>query len=387
MRIIYFTTALAKDDYVAFCDNWNGSLNTTIQHLHNRLIRALALTHEVDVISVRPFSRKYCKLKKLPASTTQEGKITWHYLEVKKKRFFKVDFIKNQAKKILLKANLNDAIILTDTLNPYLLKSSTSLAEYFKLPIIGVCNNTPSSIHDTGKSYTTYLHSLADDLSGYITQTPNLNELFNKHNRANITIEGVLEDRFKEQDVTQYGKYIFYYGNLEERHGVYDLIQAFIELNNSQVNLVVAGYHANEELMDKLSKYRNNIKYLGMISSDLALSLENGSLFNINSRPYTEDFDRYLIPYNTLDYLNSKSLTVSVRNNILKRVFKDDALWLELGEKEELMEVMKKALSMNEQEKNEIIKKANADANKLYSMSVVNRKLILFLKQFLKQRE
>ena len=151
--------------------------------------------------------------------------------------------------------------------------------------------------------------------------------------------------------------------------------------------MVVAGYHANEELMDKLSKYRNNIKYLGMISSDLALSLENGSLFNINSRPYTEDFDRYLIPYNTLDYLNSKSLTVSVRNNILKRVFKDDALWLELGEKEELIEVMKRALSMNEQEKNEIIKKANADANKLYSMSVVNRKLILFLKQFLKQRE
>ena len=387
MRIIYFTTALAKDDYVAFCENWNGSLNTTIQHLHNRLIRALALTHEVEVISVRPFSRKYCKLKKLPASTTLEGKITWHYLEVKKKRFFKADYIKKQAKKILLKANLNDAIILTDTLNPYLLKSSTSLAEYFHLPIIGVCNNTPSGIHDTGRSYTTYLHSLADDLSGYITQTQNLNELFNKHNRANITIEGVLEDKYKVYDIREYGKYIFYYGNLEERFGVYDLIQAFIELNNSTTILVVAGYHANEEKMKKLSQYRNNIKYLGMISSDLALSLENGSLFNINSRPYSEDYDRYLIPYNTLDYLNSKSLTVSVRNNILQKVFKDDALWLELGEKEELIEVMNKALIMSEKEKNEYVKKANADANKLYSMSVVNHKLILFLKQFIKQRD
>lgn len=387
MRIIYFTTALAKDDYVAFCENWNGSLNTTIQHLHNRLIRALALTHEVEVISVRPFSRKYCKLKKLPASTTLEGKITWHYLEVKKKRFFKADYIKKQAKKILLKANLNDAIILTDTLNPYLLKSSTSLAEYFHLPIIGVCNNTPSGINNTGRSYTTYLHSLADDLSGYITQTQNLNELFNKHNRANITIEGVLEDKYKVYDVREYGKYIFYYGNLEEKFGVYDLIQAFIELNNSTTILVIAGYHANEEKMKKLSQYRNNIKYLGMISSDLALSLENGSLFNINSRPYSEDYDRYLIPYNTLDYLNSKSLTVSVRNNILQRVFKDDALWLELGEKEELIEVMNKALIMSEKEKNEYVKKANADANKLYSMSVVNHKLILFLKQFIKQRD
>ena len=347
----------------------------------------MALTHEVEVISVRPFSRKRCKLKKLPAYTTLEGKIIWHYLEVKRKRFFKAEFIKKQAKKILLKANLNDAIVLTDTLNPYLLKSSTSLAEYFHLPIIGVCNNTPSGIHDTGKSYTNYLHSLADNLSGYITQTANLNELFNKHNRANITIEGVLEDKYKKQDVSEYGKYIFYYGNLEERYGVYGLIQAFIELNNQDVNLVVAGYHADEEKMSKLALYRSNIKYLGMISVDLALSLENNSLFNINSRPYSEDFDRYLIPYNTLDYLNSNSLTVSVRNKILKNVFKDDALWLELGEKEELIEVMNKAFSMSEKEKNEYVKRANADANKLYSMSVVNRKLILFLKQFIKQRE
>ena len=387
MRIIYFTTALEKEDYVAFCENWNGSLNTTIQNLHNRLIRALALTHEVDVISVRPFSKRYCKLKKLDASTTQEGKITWHYLEVKRRKLFRASHTKRDAKKILLKLNLKDAIILTDTLNPYILKASTSLANDFQLPIIGVCNNTPSGIHDTGKSYTTNLHSMADDLSGYITQTSNLNELFNKYNRANITIEGVLESKFNEQDVKQYGKYIFYYGNLENKFGVYDLIQAFIELNNQDVNLVVAGYHADENKMAEMCKFRNNIKYIGMISNDLMLSLANGSLFNINSRPYTEDFDRYLVPYNTLDYLNSKSLTVSVRNKILLKTFKDDALWLELGEKEELIEVMNKALQMSDKEKEEMIKKANADANKLYSMSVVNHKLILFLKQFLKQRE
>ena len=34
-----------------------------------------------------------------------------------------------------------------------------------------------------------------------------------------------------------------------------------------------------------------------------------------------------------------------------------------------------------------MIKKANADANKLYSMSVINKRTILFLKQFLKQKE
>ena len=111
------------------------------------------------------------------------------------------------------------------------------------MPIIGVCNNTPSGIHDTGRSYTTFLHSLADDLSGYITLTPGLNELFNVNNRANLTIEGVLEDKFKEMSVGEYGKYILYYGSLEEKYGVYDLIKAFIELDNPDINLVIAGYH------------------------------------------------------------------------------------------------------------------------------------------------
>lgn len=387
MRIIYFTTACQKEDYISFSENWRASLNTSIQNLHNRLIRSLAISHEVDVISVRPFSRKLCKLKMLPSSTTQEGRITWHYLEIKRNKLFRFISARKQARKIVSKLNLKDCIVLTDTLNPYLLSSSTSIARKYDLPIIGVCNNTPSGIHDTGRSYTTFLHSLADDLSGYITLTPGLNELFNVNNRANLTIEGVLEDKFKEMSVGEYGKYILYYGSLEEKYGVYDLIKAFIELNNPDINLVIAGYHGNNEKINKLVKDQINIRFLGMISNDLVLSLENGSLFNINPRPYSEDYDRYLIPSNVIDYLGSDSLTVSVKNSRLRPYFENDAIWLDSNDKEDLIKGMNQVLNMGDDKKKTIIKKANVNINKLYSMPAINRKVILFLKQFLKQRE
>ena len=387
MRIIYFTTACQKEDYISFSENWRASLNTSIQNLHNRLIRSLAISHEVDVISVRPFSRKLCKLKMLPSSTTQEGRITWHYLEIKRNKLFRFISARKQARKIVSKLNLKDCIVLTDTLNPYLLSSSTSIARKYDLPIIGVCNNTPSGIHDTGRSYTTFLHSLADDLSGYITLTPGLNELFNVNNRANLTIEGVLEDKFKEMSVGEYGKYILYYGSLEEKYGVYDLIKAFIELDNPDINLVIAGYHGNNEKINKLVKDQINIRFLGMISNDLALSLENGSLFNINPRPYSEDYDRYLIPSNVIDYLGSDSLTVSVKNSRLRPYFENDAIWLDSNDKEDLIKGMNQVLNMGDDKKKTIIKKANVNVNKLYSMPAINRKVILFLKQFLKQRE
>lgn len=387
MKIIYFTTACEKDYYDSFIYNWNSSLNTSIQSLHNRLIRSLAITHEVEVISMRPFSRKYCKFKMLPGNTTQEGKITWHYLGIKRNKLIRNSSLRSQAKKILSKMNLKDCIILTDTLNPFLLKCSTSFAKSFNLPIIGVCNNTPSGIHDTGVSYTRFLHSLADDLSGYISLTSALNELFNKQNRANLTFEGILENKFRNIDVKEYGKYIFYYGDLEEKYGVYELINAFNELNNPDYNLVVAGYHGDSERIDNLAKENPNIKYLKKITSDLVLSLANGSVLNVNPRPYTEDYDRYLMPYIVLDYMNTNTPTLSVRNTRLQKYLDEDAIWVNSGDKEDLVLGIKKALEMNKDDKEAMIKKANADVNKLYSMSAINHKTILFLKQFLKGRD
>ena len=387
MKIIYFTTACERGDYDSFINNWNASLNTSIQSLHNRLIRSLAMTHEVEVISARPFSRKYCTLKKLPSATIQEGRITWHYLEIKRHKFIRNDSIRKQAKKLFGKMNLKDCVILTDTLNPLLLKVSTSIAKKYNLPIIGVCNYTPSSIHNTGASYTKYVIGLADDLSGYITLTSGLNELYNKQNRADLTIEGVLENRFKSIDTKEFGKYIFFYGDLSEKYGVYELIDAFNELNKEDINLVLAGYHANNEKLNKIASENPRIKYLKMISSDYALSLMNDSVLNIDPRPYSEDFDRYIIPNIVLDYLNSNSLTLSVKNRKLQSYFNDDALWINTGEKEDLVEGINNALEISKEKREAIIKKANADTNKMYAMSVINHKVILFLKQFLKQRD
>ncbi len=388
MKIIYFTTACEKEDYISFSKNWNTSLNTSIQNLHNRLIRSLALTHEVEVISIRPFSKKYCKLRGLPSALTNEGKITWHYLEIKRHKVARFLSAKRQAKKLLSKMNLKDCIILTDTLNPYILNSSTSLAKKYNLPIIGICNNTPSGIHNTGKSYTQFLLSMADDLSGYIAMTSGLNDLYNERSRASLILEGVNESKYKEFDTKQFGKYIFYNGSLEEKYGVYDLIKAFNELNREDLKLVITGYHNFEESKFSSAIMGNpNIIHLGMLDSDKILSLESGALLNVNPCPYTEDFDRYLIPVNMLDYLASNTITVSVKNNKLQKYFDEDCIWVNSSDEEDLVNGMKKALEMKREEKNKITKKAVMDMNKTYSMAVVNKKIILFLKQFLKQKD
>ena len=386
MKIIYFTTALKKEDYAVFSSAWE-SLNTSIQNLHNRLIRALALTHEVEVISIRPFSRKYCKLKKLEAESKNEGKITWHYVGIKRLKLSRYLSVKVQCKKIMNSLELNDAIVITDTLNPNVLDNSTALAKKYNLPIIGVCNNTPSMINATGPSYTKYLLGKASNLSGYITLTPGLNELFNKSNRANMSFEGILDTKTVAKNKNHYGKYIFYNGSLEERFGVYELIKAFKELDNPDISLYISGYHGNKEHLDRAIGDSHNIINMGMLQSDDVISFANQSLLNVNPCPYSEDFDRYLIPDNIVNYLNADSVLVSVRNRHFKKYFDNDAIWIKSNEIYDLLKGLKAALNMSNDKRSELIKKANVDANKLYSMQMINRRIILFLKQFLKQKD
>ena len=387
MKIIYFTTACKKEDYVSFSKMWDSSLNASIQNLHNRLIRSLAMTHEVEVISIRPFSRKYCKLKKLDAETKQEGKITWHYLEIKRHKISRYLSVTKQCNKILSKMNLKDCIVITDTLNPNVLKNSTKFAAKFNLPIIGVCNNTPSSIHNTGKSYATSLLSLAENLSGYISLTSGLNNLYNKYNRANMTFEGILDDVAVKSKENKYGDYIFFNGSLDPRDGIVELILAFRELDNDKLKLIISGYFPNEETLNKVINGNKNIINLGNIPSDEVISLADHSLLNVNPLPFTEDLDRYYIPANLVDYFNSNSVVVSVRNRQFKKYFDSDAIWVEESEIYDLLKGLKAGLSLSKENRVDMIKKANMDANKLYSMAMINRRTILFLKQFLKQKE
>ena len=387
MRIIYFTTACKKEDYVSFSKMWDSSLNASIQNLHNRFIRSLALTHEVEVFSMRPFSRRYCKLKKLDAETKQEGKITWHYLEIKRNKLLRYSTVTKQCNKILSKMNLKDCIIITDTLNPNVLRNSTKFAKKYNLPIIGVCNNTPSSIHNTGKSYATSILSLAENLSGYITLTQGLNTLYNTYNRANLSFEGVLDDNVVINKENEYGDYIFFNGSLEPNHGIVQLILAFRELDNPKLKLIISGYYPDNETLIRVIHNNQNVINLGNIPSDEVISLASHSLLNVNPLPFTEDFDRYYVPANLVDYFNSNSIVVSVRNRQFMKSFKDDAIWVEDCEIYDLLKGLKAGLALSKENRADMIKKANADVNKLYSMSVINRRTILFLKQFLKQKE
>lgn len=382
MKIIYVTTATERDDYKEFTKLWKTSLNPSNQNFHNKLIRALAIDNEVDVISIRPFSSRYCSAKVLPEETKVEGNITWHYIKVKGSKFTRPFVIKKEVAKTVKKINMENAIIVTDTINPNVISNANRISKKYELPTVGVLTDSPSNISGTPRSYTLYLLKQSQHLSGYIALTDGLNDLFNEDNKPSTILEGVVEDLETKPVPNKYGKYFFFGGALLERYGVYNLINAFKKVKDQDINLLICGHHGDERKIKDSIKGDNRIYYLKTLPVREVLQYEASAFANINPRPYSQDLDRFSIPSKTIEYYTSGKITISAQSTKLNKYFKDCTIWCGYAKPEELTNAMNKVLKMEEDKRIEIGEKAKIKAQELFSLSAVNKKLNKFLAQF-----
>ena len=381
MKIIYVTTSLEENDYNKFNKLWKVSLNPSNQNFHNKIIRALSLNNEVEVISIRPYSHTNCTVKSLNAQRRQIGNITYNYLSISKNRFLRLHSIKKQSKKLLSDLKLEKAVIVTDTINPKCIVTANYLHKRFNYPAVGICTDSPSNITGTSRSYTLYLLNQSAKLDGFITLTEGLNMLFNKENKEHINIEGVVESSEIEERNTK-NRYFFFGGALLPRYGVYNLIKAFKKIEDKKVSLLICGHHADEEAIKNAIRNEPRIKYLGTLPIKEVLELEKDAIANINPRPFTQDLDRLSIPSKTLEYLSSNSVTISVRNTELESKFANLAIWAQSGEVEDLYLAMDKALKMSPEERKKMAYAARTVCLSLYSIEKIGKKLSDFLANF-----
>ena len=383
MNIIYFTTCQENNDYNEYLKAWPYPINSSSQMIHNRLIRSLSLRHHVDVISLRPFSKQDCLVKALIKSERITNRIHWHYLSVRRSKLGRFSFTWAQVEKVLKDADKN-SIIITDTINSNVFAMAAYAAKRKHYPIIGVCTNSPSNITGTKRSYALSVLNLSKYLDGTIALTPALNDLFNEKNKPSIIIEGLCEDRLPLPGDNKYGKYFFYSGSLYEKYGIYNLIQAFTELNLPDYKLLICGHHEGKTFLEAIRR-KKNIRYLGALSNQECIQLQQNAIANINPRPFNEDLDRFTVPSKMFEYLNSSRPTISTKSSRLVKIFQEDAIWMKTGSVEDIKEAIETLLALKKDEQDYMAKKAHDHAQMYYSLSNVSLKLDDFLQAFFKK--
>ncbi len=365
-------------DFKEYIQHWKIALNPSNQNFHNKMIRSLAINNKVDVISVRPFSRSLCDLKKLEKEDKLDGNITWHYIKVDRNPFGKIINGTSQVKKLVKTLATPDTIVICDTINPAVVHFAKNSVKHN--PLIGVCTDSPSNISGTSRSYTNYLLKSASSYSGTISLTNELNDLFNPSGKPSLIIEGIVEDRPRLKTIHSKKPYFFFGGALMKRYGIYELIDAFNEINKiyPDKHLYIAGHHGNYDELKVRINSNEHIHLLGILPVEDVLAYEKDAIANINPRPFSEDLDRYSIPSKTLEYLVSKVPTISVKNTKLNKLFQEDIVWAKSGSKDDLKTAMLAVINQLPEEKTLFANRAYQKVMEYYSLESVNAKLNAF---------
>ena len=344
---MYFTTAMDNDSFKESLSKWSVSPNLSNQNFHNKLIRALAISHDIDVMSIRPINRFY-KDRILDAKIVRENNIFWKYPLVKRSRLDKYFKLFKRIRNISMQ---DSNFIFVDVLNLSLLKNAIKYAQKYNKKIIGVCTDSPFNISFLREGYKRKLLELGQSLDGYIVLTEKIGELYNIKHKPYVCIDGVSETIKVDLPRRIEGDYIYFGGSLMKEYGVLNLIEAFKKLERNDLKLVICGHHLEKNRLFDAIGDAQNIIYLGALSYEENLELEMHSILAINPRPKNEKIDQYSIPSKTLEFLSNGCLTVTVDNELLKKHYEPCIVWANSGEPEDLLDAMKRALAFNRTER------------------------------------
>lgn len=336
-----------NESFKSYLEGWKVSPNLSNQNFHNKLIHSLALTHDIDVISVRSIN-KYYKDNKLDSKIVRENNIFWKYPLVSKDKIDKYFKLFKRVKNISMQ---DSELIFVDVLNLSLLKTAIKYRKKFGQKIVGICTDSPLNISFLSKGYKKKLLELGRQLDAYIVLTEKINELYNVNHKPSVCIDGINENTTSYLPKEIEGNYIYFGGSLMKEYGVLNLIEAFKKLDRNDIKLIICGHHLQKDRLYPAIDGYENIKYLGPVSYKENLALEKYSLLAINPRPINPKIDLYSIPSKTLEYLSNGCVTVTVHNGLLMKHYEPCIIWAKTGNPEDLLEAMQRALNLTRTER------------------------------------
>lgn len=154
-------------------------------------------------------------------------------------------------------------------------------------------------------------------VDSYVLLTKHMTEQIDIQNRPYIIQEGLV--RSTDLVVTQNNgnsgrvKTVFYAGTLNERYGVKTLVDAFCQINNDNLRLVICGRGDSEEYIDRMSKQNPRIVYMGQIMPEEVNKLMRDADILVNPRPNNELYTRYSFPSKNIEYLLAGKLVLGYK--------------------------------------------------------------------------
>lgn len=151
----------------------------------------------------------------------------------------------------------------------------------------------------------------------YVFLTEAMNEIVNVHHRPYIVMEGLVDSEELKVSGTeataQKERTICYAGGLYEKYGIKMLVDAFLRLEDKNIQLSLFGTGDMVAYIKEQANKDERIKYLGVAPNSKLIEIEKASLLLINPRPTHEEFVKYSFPSKNMEYMVSGTPLVTTK--------------------------------------------------------------------------
>jgi glycosyltransferase involved in cell wall biosynthesis len=123
-----------------------------------------------------------------------------------------------------------------------------------------------------------------------------------------IVMEGIAtmpEAVMGDEATENLGKYILYTGLLNKKFGIPTLLDAFCQMADKSVKLILCGSGDAEDYIREKQAENPNIIFKGRVDRSEALALQKDATILVNPRQNNEDFTKYSFPSKNIEYLSS----------------------------------------------------------------------------------
>lgn len=253
-----------------------------------------------------------------------------------------------------------DAIIVYSTYAPFL-KASLNCKKNIEITLIVA--DLPQ-YYDLGKTSTIKkifrkiqnkkIYKYITKVNKFVLLTEQMKDVLNVGERNYIVMEGICSIK-NEKEVKQYEKnnkkVIFYAGGLLYKFGIIDLLNAFANIEDNDVELWICGKGEAEKEINVAALNDSRIKYYGYCSQKKVSELRNHSDILVNPRKPEGEYTKYSFPSKTMEYMASGKVVVMYKLAGIPKEYFNYAIPIDESKPNPLEFTLKKVLEKSKEER------------------------------------
>lgn len=201
--------------------------------------------------------------------------------------------------------------------------------------------------------------------NNFILLTEAMNNIVNKKNKPYIIMEGLVDSSIEKSNNNIDEKYkekvCMYAGGINERYGVKNLIEAFMQINIENAQLHIYGIGDLKEYIEKINN--DKIKYFGAVDNKKIIEEEKKVWLLINPRFSNEEYTKFSFPSKIMEYMSSGTPVLTTRLPGIPEEYNEYLWYIE----NEDVQGMKNSIE-------DVLKK---DINELYNKGKISQEFVL----------